>query len=118
MAGYRKPKQASPPPRPRQTRAAKPSTKVAQETPTPSKAPIPKAVPNTARKELKHMSVGSSWKKVAGAAPWVGGQSSHLTPGSEGAIGRRKNSAKFKARGKKVIRPRITKHPHRKPDTP
>ena len=60
---------------------------------------------------IKYRSVGSSWGKVAGAAPWVGGQSSGLNPGSSSAITRRRNSAKYKARGKKVIRPRITKRP-------
>ena len=65
----------------------------------------------------KLMSVGSTWTKVAGNAPWVGGQSSGLNPGSTQAIGRRRNSPKFKARGKKVIRPRITKH-HKQPDKP
>jgi len=60
-------------------------------------------------KTIKYRSVGSSWGKVAGAAPWVGGQSSELNPGSSGAITRRRNSPKYKARGKKVIRPRITK---------
>lgn len=51
-----------------------------------------------------------SWDKVVRDAPWVGGQSSGLNPGSAKAIGRRKNSPKFKARGKKVVRPRIQKH--------
>lgn len=63
----------------------------------------------------KYVSVGSTWNKVAGDAPWVGEQSSKLNPGSKAAIGRRKNSKRFKARGKKVIRPRINKRP-RKPE--
>lgn len=67
-------------------------------------------------KEKKHMSVGSTWNKVAGAAPWVGNQSSKLNPGSKAAIGRRRNSPKYKARGKKVIRPRITKRPRKSED--
>ena len=50
-----------------------------------------------------------SWDKVAGSAHWVGGQSQKITPGSEKAIGRRRNSAKWHARTKKVIRPRIQK---------
>lgn len=70
-----------------------------------------KATARTKQVEIKHMSVGSSWGKVAGSAPWVGGQSSAITPGSPAAESRRRyRLSKYKARGKKVIRPRITKH--------
>lgn len=65
-----------------------------------------------ARKTTKGV---TSWKKVAGDAPWVGGQSSSLNPGSETAIAKRRNSGKYKARGKKVSKPRIQKHHN--PDT-
>lgn len=69
--------------------------------------------------EVKHISVGSTWGKVAGLAPWVSGQSSSLAPGSAAASSRRKyRLSKYKARGKKVIRPRIVKHKRKfnKPD--
>jgi hypothetical protein len=55
-----------------------------------------------------------SWEKVVRDAPWVGGQASHLNPGSSAAVSRRRNSGRYRARGKKVIRPRIRKH--RSPD--
>lgn len=74
-------------------------------------SPAPKIV-------IKHMSVGSTWSKVAGAAPWVSGQSSTLAPGSTAAASRRKyRQTKFKSRTRKVIRPRITKH-RKQPDKP
>jgi hypothetical protein len=80
----------------------------------PGKAPKPKGAPKSpsakAPRPKRQMSSVDSWEKVVRDAPWVGGQSSGLNPGSTGAIGRRKNSAKFKARGKKVVRPRIQKH--------
>lgn len=69
--------------------------------------------------EIKHMSVGSTWSKVAGAAPWVGGQSATLAPGSPAAASRRRyRQTKFKSRTRKVIRPRIQKQQRRsgKPD--
>jgi hypothetical protein len=88
--------------------------------PRPKKVPSPKvSKPNTSASrsqahETSHVKKefhsSDNWKKVVRDAPWVGGQSSDLNPGSTGAIGRRKNSSKFKARGKKVIRPRIQKH--------
>ena len=66
-------------------------------------APAPKIV-------IKHMSVGSTWKNVAGSAPWVSGQSSALAPGSPAAASRRRyRLTKYKSRTRKVIRPRITK---------
>lgn len=75
-----------------------------------------KATSKHKKVEVKHMSVGSSWSKVAGAAPWVSGQSSAISPGSSAAASRRRyRQTKFKARTRKVIRPRITKH-SRKPD--
>lgn len=51
-----------------------------------------------------------SWEKMARHAKWVSGQSSNLNPGSSSAVSRRKQGKKFKARGKKVIRPRIPKY--------
>ena len=81
---------------------------------TPGKAPKPKGASKSPSAKVsqpkKEMHSGDKWEKVVRDAPWVGGQASGLNPGSTGAIGRRKNSPKFKARGKKVIRPRIQKH--------
>ncbi len=57
---------------------------------------------------IKHMSVGSSWEKRP-SGRWTSQQASTLNPGTPEAIQRRKNSPKFKARTKKVIRPRIRK---------
>jgi len=51
-----------------------------------------------------------SWNKLARAAPWVSGQSMGISPGDPRAISRLRHSKKFKARKKKVIRPRIQKH--------
>lgn len=74
-----------------------------------------KSEARTKKVEVKHMSVGSSWSKVAGAAPWVGGQSATLAPGSPAAASRRRyRLTKYKSRNRKVIRPRIAKQ--RRPD--
>jgi hypothetical protein len=51
-----------------------------------------------------------SWEKMARHAKWVGGQASKLNPGSSAAESKRRQGKKFKARGKKVIRPRIPKY--------
>lgn len=84
----------------------------------PQKTQKAKATAKTSAPKVKHMSVGSSWGAVAGSAPWVGGQSSALSPGSPSAVARRKyRQTKYKARTKKVIRPRITKQ-RRQPDKP
>lgn len=69
-----------------------------------------KASTRSKKVEVKHMSVGSSWSKVAGAAPWVGGQAATLSPGSPAAASRRRyRLTKYKSRNRKVIRPRIPK---------
>lgn len=74
-----------------------------------------KSAAKTKQVKIKHMSVGSTWSSVAGSAPWVSGQSSSLSPGSAAAAARRRYRATgYKARTKKVIRPRITKR--RRPD--
>jgi len=57
---------------------------------------------------IKHMSVGSSWEKKP-SGRWTSQQASSLNPGTPEAQQRRRNSPKFKARTKKVIRPRIRK---------
>jgi hypothetical protein len=51
------------------------------------------------------------WDRVVRDAPWVSRQSMNLNPGSPAAISKYRNSKKFVARTKKVIRPRITKVP-------
>jgi hypothetical protein len=49
-----------------------------------------------------------SWSKKS-SGKWKGGQARTLSPGSTGAITKRLSSNKYKALGKKVIRPRIRK---------
>jgi len=49
-----------------------------------------------------------SWDRVSGSGQ-VGGQSQTINPGTEGAVGRRRNSSKYRAKTKKVIRPRVQK---------
>ena len=60
--------------------------------------------------EKKEFHSTDNWERVVGAAHWVGGQAQTLNPGSSIAVGRRRNSPKYHARSKKVIRPRIQKH--------
>lgn len=62
----------------------------------------------------KYRSSSSSFKSVESwdrksAGRWQAGQSSKLNPGSTAAISRRRNTEKYVARTKKVIRPRIRK---------
>ena len=61
----------------------------------------------TTKYRSKFSSVESWDRKSAGK--WQAGQSSTLSPGSEQAIARRRNTTKYVARTKKVIRPRIRK---------
>ncbi len=49
-----------------------------------------------------------SWDRKS-AGRWQAGQATTLTPGSTQAVARRRNSEKYVARTKKVIRPRIRK---------
>lgn len=49
-----------------------------------------------------------SWDRKS-AGKWQSGQSSTLAPGSTQAVARRRNTEKYVARTKKVIRPRIRK---------
>lgn len=55
-----------------------------------------------------------TWSKRA-AGKWVAGQSYGLSPGSEAGVARRRNTPKYVARTKKVIRPRILKRPKSRP---
>lgn len=54
-------------------------------------------------------SMSSGWSKQARRAPWVAKQSMAINPGSPAAISKYRNSERFVARTKKVIRPRVAK---------
>lgn len=81
----------------------------------PKKPSMPRtSTPKGAKKpRVAQTQVGSfstlRWDKVVRDAPWVSRQSMNLHPGDPSAISRYRNSKKFTARTKKVIRPRITK---------
>lgn len=49
-----------------------------------------------------------SWDRKS-AGKWATKQSTSLNPGSEQAVARRRNTKKYVARTKKVIRPRVRK---------
>jgi len=51
-----------------------------------------------------------SWEKRS-AGKWVSGQAYGLTPGDESSAARRRNTKKYVARTKHVIRPRVRKRP-------
>jgi len=77
---------------------------------TPSgakKARVSKVHTVAAIKRRDFSSVESWDRKSAGK--WQAGQSSTLNPGSEQATARRRNTAKYVSRTKKVIRPRVRK---------
>jgi len=57
-----------------------------------------------------------SWDKLARHAPWVSGQSMGISPGDPKAVSRLRHSSKYRARGKKVIRPRVQKQVRRHTD--
>lgn len=87
----------------------------------PGQAPKPKTSAGKANnravsKTGQPKKVGSvaSWEKKS-SGHWTSGQSSGLNPGDPKAISKYRHSEKFKARKKKVIRPRIQKQRH--PDT-
>lgn len=68
-----------------------------------------KGTKKTGAQKIKYNSVGSTWDRKS-SGTWSGGQSSSLNPGSEAAQARRVYRATgFKARTKKVIRPRLRK---------
>lgn len=77
---------------------------------TPSGAPkarVSKVHTVSAIKRRSFSSVETWDRKSAGK--WQAGQSSTLNPGSEQATARRRNTSKYVARTKKVIRPRVRK---------
>lgn len=78
----------------------------------PTKATKPRqrrVVSNSRKKSGPGFKSVESWSKVVRNAPWVGGQSSGLNPGSTAAISRRRSTPKYTARTKRVIRPRVKK---------
>ena len=77
---------------------------------TPSGAPKPRVTKVTTIKAVKRRSFTSvkTWDRKS-AGKWQAGQSSTLNPGSEQATARRRNTTKYVARTKKVIRPRVRK---------
>lgn len=64
---------------------------------------------NTDPHKSRQFSSVKSWDKLASHAPWVSGQSMEINPGSPEAVSRLRHSKKYRARGKKVSRPRIRK---------
>jgi len=92
----------------------KPRQPKAPRAPRPHKAhSAPKKIgkkPRVAQTKVNSFST-LRWDRVVRDAPWVSRQSMNLNPGSPGAISKYRNSKKFVARTKKVIRPRITKVP-------
>lgn len=77
---------------------------------TPSgaaKARVTKSQTVSAVKRRSFRSVETWDRKSAGK--WQAGQSSTLNPGSEQATARRRNTSKYVARTKRVIRPRVRK---------
>jgi len=90
MSKPRKPRRPKPP--------AKPSNK------------LPKGAKKARVAQTKINSFSTlTWHRVVRDAPWVSRQSMNLHPGDPSAVSRYRHSKKFKARTKKVIRPRITK---------
>lgn len=78
---------------------------------TPSgakKARVSRVHTVSAIKRRSSFSSVESWDRKS-AGKWQAGQSSSLNPGSEQATARRRNTTKYVARTKKVIRPRVRK---------
>ena len=78
---------------------------------TPSGAPKPrvsKVHTVSAIKRRSSFSSVESWDRKS-AGKWQTKQSSTLNPGSEQATARRRNTSKYVARTKRVIRPRVRK---------
>lgn len=82
---------------------------------TPSGAPEPEkqGKPVSHSKKVAAPEAGQfhtlKWDRLARHAPWVAGQSNQLNPGDPRAISRLRHQPKYKARTKKVIRPRVRK---------
>ena len=89
---------------------SKPKMPKRPKSPAMKKPSLPKGAkrPRVAQTEMGSFST-LTWNKVVRDAPWVSRQSMNLHPGDPSAISRYRNSKKFVARTKKVIRPRITK---------
>ena len=70
----------------------------------------PKAIGRTKKKKssTKGFKSVESWERKS-SGKWSAGQSRELAPGSSGAVTKRNSSRKYKALGKKVIRPRVRK---------
>ena len=84
-------------------------------TTTASGAPKPrvsKVAPATT--SVRQVKSAETWSKRS-SGKWTAGQSYTLNPGSEQGIARRRNTPKYVARTKKVIRPRILKRPKSRP---
>ncbi len=77
---------------------------------TPSGAPKARVTKVHTVSAIKRRSFKSveSWDRRS-SGKWQAGQSSTLNPGSTTATARRRNSPKYVARTKKVIRPRVRK---------
>ena len=69
----------------------------------------PKAIGTRKKKSAtKSFKSVESWERKS-SGNWAAGQSRTLSPGSSGAVTKRNSSRKYKALGKKVIRPRVRK---------
>jgi hypothetical protein len=77
---------------------------------TPSGAPKARVTKVTTVKAVKRRTFSSvaSWDRKS-AGKWQTKQSNTLNPGSTQATARRRNTTKYVARTKKVIRPRVRK---------
>jgi hypothetical protein len=73
---------------------------------TASGAPKPRVSKPKGR--TKTFSSVETWERKSSGS-WTSGQSNKLNPGSEQATARRRNTPKYVARTKKVIRPRVRK---------
>jgi hypothetical protein len=75
----------------------------------PSKSPKPIGPKKkSATKKAKGFKSVENWEKKS-SGTWTSGQSRALNPGSTGAVTKRNSGRKYKALGKKVIRPRVRK---------
>ncbi len=91
---------------------------VRKQAPRAHRAPkAPKATSAKFRKPKTNASTATvstmdtlEWSKQARRAPWVAGQSMGIHPGNPEAISRYRHQKKFKARTKRVIRPRVRKY--------
>jgi hypothetical protein len=77
----------------------------------PRSAAAPKATKPRKRAEASTRQVRTPEWDRRSSGRWTGGQAYTLAPGSEQGIARRRNTKKYVARTKRVIRPRIQKRP-------